>query len=102
MDLYQKGCFIMKQPFFIFTVSGHILLMLNTMTFYQLRIPLLMLLLISTTLLSCRKDHTCSCKIPGQNDIVATLKKMKKKEARNACDALERSYQSSGGTCELD
>ena len=52
---------------------------------------------------SCKKDYTCTCTYSGQT-IPAEIKKAKKGDAEDTCDALEVTYKivDSAASCTLD
>lgn len=54
---------------------------------------------VSTT--SCKKDWTCECKSSTVDNLTSGTWNAKKKDAQDACDALEKTYSVYGGKCEL-
>lgn len=55
--------------------------------------------LISLT--SCKKDYTCSCSGGTSTAISYPLNKMKKSDAKAACDTWNTAFTVGGGKCEL-
>ena len=53
-----------------------------------------------SALASCKKDYTCDCTISGQT-VSTQIKDAKKKDAKDACDALGVAATLSGGSCSL-
>ena len=52
-------------------------------------------------LTSCKKDYTCSCTIAGTTT-KSEIKDAKKKDAQDACDALDTAAKLGSGSCSLD
>lgn len=50
---------------------------------------------------SCKKDYSCDCTILGTTTKTA-IKDAKKKDATDACDALDTSAKILGGSCTLN
>lgn len=50
---------------------------------------------------SCKKDYTCTCTMDNVNYPI-TLKDVKKKDAKDACNAAGSIYILGGGSCSLD
>jgi len=57
--------------------------------------------LVAVLFTSCKKDYTCSCTILGSTT-KSTIADASKKDATDACDALNTSAAILGGTCSLD
>jgi len=57
------------------------------------------------TLVSCKKDYTCTCNYTpsGGTAQVNTfpMKDVKKKDAKDACNSLGSIYIAQGGTCDF-
>lgn len=57
------------------------------------------------TLVSCKKDYTCTCTYTPNGgtaqEHVFDMKDVKKKDAKDACNDLGASYISQGGTCDF-
>ena len=51
---------------------------------------------------SCKKDYTCTCK-NSAGAVEATYKftKVKKKDAKSACDTWNTAFAVTGGSCSL-
>ena len=54
----------------------------------------------ATTFTSCKKDYTCECKM-GSDTYTYELKDVKKKDAKDACNAAGSIWILGGGTCDL-
>lgn len=50
---------------------------------------------------SCKKDRTCDCK-NSTTSFKYEWKKVKKKDAQEACDALNTLWSIGGGSCTLN
>lgn len=51
---------------------------------------------------SCKKDYTCTCKDnTGKEAAKYTFPKVKKKDAKTACDSWNNTFKISGGSCAL-
>ncbi len=63
---------------------------------------LLIALVVAAGLTSCKKSYTCDCKGSSiESDKSYPLGKQKKKDAKDACDAYNKSWKVYGGSCEL-
>lgn len=51
-------------------------------------------------LASCKKDYTCTCTADGET-YKYELKDVKKKDAKDACDAAGSLWILAGGTCSI-
>jgi hypothetical protein len=51
-------------------------------------------------LTSCKKDYTCTCTVDGET-YTYELKDVKKKDAKDACDAAGSLWILAGGTCDF-
>lgn len=56
---------------------------------------------ISMSMVSCKKDYTCTCTIAGSTS-TSTIPNSTKKDAQTACDALNASASILGGSCVLN
>lgn len=56
---------------------------------------------ISFSMMSCKKDYTCTCTIAGVTS-TSTFDKVTKKDAQDACDALNATAAIGGGSCTLN
>ncbi|HLU87599.1 MAG TPA: lipoprotein [Taishania sp.] len=52
-------------------------------------------------LASCKKDYSCECKIDGES-YKTTLKDVKKKDAKKACETWGTLYMAAGGSCDFN
>ena len=65
------------------------------------KVLLVGLVIAGASLTSCKKDYTCTCTIAGFDDTVTPLNDYKKSDAEDACDALNTSASTLGGSCAL-
>ncbi|MGN6478345.1 MAG: hypothetical protein ACTHKV_14070 [Flavipsychrobacter sp.] len=63
--------------------------------------PIVALSLMVVAFSSCKKDYTCSCKSGTGTPFTYQFNKVKKKDAKAACDTWNSTYQISGGSCSL-
>jgi hypothetical protein len=63
--------------------------------------PIAALALLAVAFTSCKKDYSCDCTIGGQTT-KNPINDAKKKDAKDACDALNVFAQLGGGSCELN
>jgi hypothetical protein len=61
---------------------------------------------IATSMTSCKKDYDCECKWTDPTDNTTEtytyqLKDVKKKDAKDACNAAGNAWVLLGGTCDL-
>ncbi|MBI2259709.1 MAG: hypothetical protein HYU67_12545 [Flavobacteriia bacterium] len=52
-------------------------------------------------LASCKKDYVCKCTIDGET-YTYDLGKIKKKDAKDACDSAGSIWLLAGGTCDYE
>lgn len=58
--------------------------------------------LLAVGFTSCKKDYTCTCKdSSGKESAKYTFPKVKKKDAKTACDNWNNSFKIAGGSCSL-
>ncbi len=61
---------------------------------------LLVAVIVSAALVSCKKNRTCSCTADGET-LDTVLTNTTKSEAQTKCDALNVLVTLEGGTCKL-
>jgi len=53
------------------------------------------------TFASCKKDYTCTCTLDGETIGTYKFTKVKKKDAKTACENWDNSVKLVGGSCSL-
>jgi len=66
------------------------------------KVLLFSLVALGATLMSCKKNYECDCKVGG-GEIKIPLNGYKKKDAKAACDQAETTYKitDSGASCSF-
>jgi hypothetical protein len=60
-------------------------------------------LVMGSMFTSCKKDYTCDCKdSAGVAQTAIPYTKVKKADAKKACDALNTTWTALGGSCTLN
>jgi hypothetical protein len=65
-----------------------------------------LLVALASYFAACKKDYTCTCKVPAsgtQPEQTSTyeLKEVKKSNAKNSCRIANDNWALAGGSCEL-
>ena len=62
---------------------------------------LLSIIVLSGSLMSCKKDYTCDCKL-ASGDQKITIDNAKKDDAKKTCDTAESTYKMADATANCD